>query len=300
MVQRLAAEMSDPRVVFLAHTWDDAGARQLRVFAAHPGDAYFPIILVSSGHAVFTGPSSPYTTYRALIEADLARQASGELAAWWRREGSDVVVWATLRNAGAVSLSAAANAAALTAMVYEPIYEFPFQDPVRGTVTVSLTASVAPGSTALLQARVVSPAVADWSQAGVVALVDYRPAGTTGAYDVVQAARAVPAGLEVAPAEIAVVLVPGASSPVERSLALSGPSVLTWTATTDAPWLEIDPATGTLPAAPVVRVRADRLPAGSVAATVTLVASGAGMSFTQTVPVRVSSARLVRRHLSRR
>ena len=292
--------MSGPRVVFLAHTWDDAGARQLRAWAAHPGDAYFPIILVSSGHAVFTGPTSPYSTYRSMIESDLARPASGELEAWWQRQGSDVVVWATLRNAGAVSLSTAANVAALTAMVYEPIYEFPFQDPVRGTVTVSLTAPVDPGATAQLQARVAAPAVADWSRAAVVALVDYRPAATTGAYDVVQAARAVPAGLDVAPTEIAVVVVPGASAPVERSLALSGPSVLTWTASADASWLEIDPAAGTLPAAPVVRVRPDRLPAGSVAATVTLVASGAGMSFAHSVPVRVSTARLLRRHLSRR
>jgi hypothetical protein len=300
VVQRLAAEMSGPRVVFLAHTWDDAGARQLRFYAAHSPDAYFPIILVSSGHAVFTGPTSPYATYRSMIEADLARPATGELEAWWRRDGSDVVVWATLRNAGSVALSEGSNGAALTAMVFEPIYEFPFQDPVRGTVTVSLTASVDPGETAQLQARVVSPTVADWSRAAVVALVDYRPAGTPGAYDVVQAARAVPAGLDVAPAEIAVVVVPGASAPVERSLALSGPSVLTWTATTDASWLEIDPATGTLPAAPVVRVRPDRLPSARAAANVTIVASGAGMSFTQTVPVRASTARPVRRHLSRR
>jgi Viral BACON domain len=300
VVQRLAAEMSGPQVVFLAYTWDYAGARQLRVLAAHPGEATFPIILVSSGHAVFTGPTSPYTQYRSMIQADLTRPASGDVAAWWQRDGNDVVVWATLRNTGAATLSQTSNGAALTATVYEPIYEFPFQDPVRGTVTATLTSPVEPGATSQLQARVVAPAVVDWSRAAVVALVDYRPKGTTGAYDVVQAARAVPAGLVVTPTEVAVTVVPGARAPVERSLALSGPSVLTWTATADAPWLEIEPATGSLPAAPVVRVLADRLPAASATATVTLAASGAGMSFTQTVQVRVATARLVRRHLSRR
>jgi hypothetical protein len=300
VVQRLNADMSGPRVVLLAHTWNSAGTREQRVGAAYPYAAYFPIVFVSSGHALFTGPTSPYATYRSMIEADLARPATGELQAWWQQDGHDVVVWATLRNAGAATLSQAANGAAFTVMVYEPIYEFPFQDPVRGAVAVPLTAPLASGATAQLQARVVTPAPIHWSQAAVVALVDYRPSGTKGAYDVVQAACAVPAELYVAPAEIAVTVVPGATAPVERSLELSGPSVLTWTATTDAPWLEIDPGTGSLPAAPVVRVRTDQLPPGSAAATVTLVASGAGMSFTQTVPVRVTTARLVRRHLSRR
>jgi hypothetical protein len=277
------------------------GTREQRVGAAHPDSAYFPIILVSSGHALFTGPSSPFDTYRAMIDADLVRPASGDLEAWWRRDGSDVVVWATLHNLGTAPLSQAANSAALTAMVYEQTYEFPFQDPVRGVTAVPLAAPVAPGATAQLQARLLAPAVVDWSQANVVALVDYRPAGTTGAYDVVQAARAAPADLSVAPASITATVIPGATAPVERSLALSGPPVLTWTATTDAPWLEVEPAAGTLPAATVVRVRTDQLPSGGVAtATVTLVASGAGMSFTQTVPVGVNTARLVRRHLSRR
>ena len=293
--------MSGPQVVLVAHTWDNAGTREQRVYAAHPDAAYFPIILVSSGHAVFTGPTSPYDSYRAMIAADLARPASGELEAWWRRDGDDVVVWATLRNLGTAALSQAANSAALTAMVYERTYEFPFQNPVRGVTAVPLTAAVAPGATAQLQARVVAPAVSNWSQADVVALVDDRPAGSTGAYDVVQAARVAPAGLDATPAEIEVVVIPGASAPAERSLALSGPPVLTWTATTDAPWLEIEPATGALPAAPVVRVHTDQLPPGGVATgTVTVVGSGAGMSFTQTVPVGVNTARLVRRHLSHR
>jgi hypothetical protein len=300
VVQQLNADMSGPRVVLLAHTWDSSGTREQRFDAAYPYSAYFPIVMVSSGHAVFTGPTSPYATYRSMIEADLARPASGELEAWWRRDGNDVVVWATLRNAGSATLSQTANGAALTAMVYEPIYEFPFQDPVRGATAVPLTAPVAPGTTTQLQARVVSPAVTDWSRAAVVALVDYRPAGKTGAYDVVQAARASPADVAVLPAEIVLAVVPGSTVPVERSLALSGPSVLTWTATADAPWLEIDPASGTLPAAPVIRVYPDRLPSANPAATVTVVATGGGMSFTQSVPVRVVPARRVRRHFSHR
>jgi hypothetical protein len=298
VVQRLAGEMSGPRVVFLGYTWADAGARQLRVLAAHPGDAYFPIVLVSSGHGVFTGPTAPYADYRSMIEADLTRPATGELAAWWRRDGSDVVVWATLRNTGPVALSQEANLAALSAMVYEPTYESPFQDPVRGTVTVTLTSEVAPGATAQLQARVPAPAVVNWGAAGVIALVDYRPAGRGGAYDAVQATRAAPAALTVLPAEISFAVVPGSTAPIGRALTLSGPSVLTWTATADAPWLEVDPASGTLPAAPVVRVNPDQLPSGSAAATVTVEANGAGMAFTESVPVRVVPARRVRRHLS--
>ncbi len=300
MVRRLAAELSGPRVVLLAHTWGSAGTREQRVLTAHPDSAYFPIVMASSGHALFTGPSSPYDTYRGMIESDLARTAGGELAAWWRRDGNDVAVWATLRNAGAATLSLAANSAAFTARIYEQTYESPFQDPVRGATAVPLTAPVAPGATAQLQARLLAPAVADWSRAAVVALVDCRSAVTKGPYDVVQAARAAPAGLYAAPTEVAVVVARGASAPVERSLALSGPPVLAWTVTTGAPWLEVEPAAGTLPAGPVVRVRSDRLPAGHAEAIVTLVASGAGMSFTQTVPVRVDIARPVRRHLSPR
>ncbi len=298
MVQRLAAEMSGPSVVFLSHTWDGSGTREQRVFAANPPSPYFPIVLVSSGHAVFSGPTSPYATYRSMVEADLARPASGELEAWWERDGDDVVVWATLRNAGGVTLSQAANGAAFTAMVYEPIYEFPFQDPVRGVAAVPLSVPVDPGSTAQFEARVVGPPVSDWSNAAVVALVDYQPAGTTGPYDVVQAARAAPARLEVQPADVLFIVPPGATAPAERPLALSGPPVLAWTATTDAPWLEVDPATGTLPAAPVVRLLTDRLPGGNVDATVTVEANGAGMSFSEAVPVRIVTGRPIRRHIA--
>jgi hypothetical protein len=288
--------MSGPRVVLLAHTWDPYGTREQRVIAADPPLYYYPIILVSSGHAGFQGPDSPYLVLRSMINADLARPASGELSAWWRRDGNDVVVWGTLRNAGSVILAAGANGAAFTAMVYEPIYKSPFQNPVRGAVAVPLIPAVVPGGTAQLEVRVVRPAVADWPRVAVVALVDYRPAGTSGPYDVVQAARAEPAGLVVLPTQLTVAVVPGVAAPVERSLALSGPPVLTWTAATVAPWLEVDPATGTLPAAPVVRVHPDRLPPVGAATTVTLVANGAGMSFTQAVSVRVVPGRRVRRH----
>jgi hypothetical protein len=300
VVQRLASEMSGPQVVFLAYKWADADDREVRISAAHPDDADFPIVLVSSGHKVSTGLRAPYVTYRTMIESDLTRPATGELHAWWWRDDTDVVVWATLRNTGTVPLSRWANLATFNAMVYEPIYEFPFQDPVRGMGAVALPSPVEPGATAQLQTRVVAPAVADWTRAAVVALVDYRPAGTTGPYDVVQAARALPAGLAVLPTEIVFVAVPGDSAPLERTFSLSGPSVLTWTATADAPWLEIDPADGALPATAVVRVHPDQLPSASAAATVTVVADGAGMSFTQAVPVRVVSARRVRRHLLRR
>jgi hypothetical protein len=291
--------MSGPRVVLLAHVWNSAGTREQRFDAAYPYSAYFPVVFVSSGHAVFTGPTSPYAQYRSMIEADLARPATGELESWWQRDGNDVVVWATLRNAGTKTLSQAANDATFTAMVYEPIYEFPFQDPVRGATAVPLNTPVAPGASAQVQARVAAPAVADWSHAAVVALVDYRPAGATGAYDVVQAARAVPAGVVVLPSDIVFAVVPGATAPLERLLQLDGPAGLAWTATADAAWLEIDPASGTLPAAPVIRVYPDRLPSASATATVSIVANGSGMSFTQSVPVRVVTGRRMRRHLPR-
>ena len=114
-------------------------------------------------------------------------------------------------------------------------------------------------------------------------MVEDRPR-RNGPYDMLQAAEALPAALTASPATLMLNAIR-----CEAAVALDGPHVLSWSASSDAPWLELSPRSGTVPGALVLRLDTGQLPAPAGEATVTVTATGDGMSFAETVTVRVGN-----------
>jgi hypothetical protein len=73
------------------------------------------------------------------------------------------------------------------AIVYEETHVADTDRFVRAVVSTAIT-SLAPGDTATFTLEVSLPG-ANWSRLHSVVLADYRPAGATGPYDMLQAAQ---------------------------------------------------------------------------------------------------------------
>jgi hypothetical protein len=124
----------------------------------------------------------------------------------------------------------------------------------------------------------------DWDRMAAVVAVEDRLGGGEG-YDMLQAAEALPAGLTASPSNVE----------MDRrgngaKIALSGPHVLSWSATSDVSWIEVMPASGDLPATVTVASDPGSGPLPGAEGTVTFSAAGDGMDFTKTVTVTVGAA----------
>jgi hypothetical protein len=72
-------------------------------------------------------------------------------------------------------------------------------------------------------------------------------------------------------------------------LVLEGPHVLSWTASSDVPWIEVTPDGGKVPETVNVTVHDDLRPPLETEGTVTFSATGDGMSFETVVDVSVGA-----------
>ena len=147
----------------------------------------------------------------------------------------------------------------------------------------TLKTDLAAGETATTVIKAPAWTVADWNRVAGLIMVDDYPDGL-GRYDMLQAAEAVPASLTVAPEEM--LLTP--MSPTAE-LTLEGPHVIEWTATTDVPWLEVNPVAGTLPSTLTVILRDELRHPMDTSATVSIDAAGDSMAFQAHVEVNVGA-----------
>ncbi len=104
-----------------------------------------------------------------------------------------------------------------------------------------------------------------------------------------QAVVAIPAELEVAPNP----LILSHATPTAE-LVLSGPHVLSWTASTDQAWELVSPSSGVLPASPTVTLDIENMPASDQSAQVLFEASGDVLNRAVTVTLSAQGFR----HLS--
>ena len=116
-------------------------------------------------------------------------------------------------------------------------------------------------------------------------LADYQPAGT-GAYDMLQAAVALPAAFDATPDTYSFLV--DAAAPADQSFPVqfNGPDWLTWSATTDVPWLDVTPASGSVAAPPTVSVKAGMLGAGWQEGHVNFTTTGGGPVLSDQILVR--------------
>jgi uncharacterized repeat protein (TIGR01451 family) len=265
VVDQLANEYAttDQPVVFLEQNVDrPLGNRIGQWWAAHGGGSVsLPLVMIDSGQQFSNGylGSSAHDTYKAMIDAELARPPQAELTASSQRISDRIHFDIELTNLSSVTLSSA-NGAAVHAIVYEehtpvdPTMDHITQRIVRAVVSTNLTTPLVPGATTTLAVETGELGnVVDWSKVHALVLADYRPAGSA-AYDMLQAASADgQASLQVTQSASAEVIQPGASLTYTLRMVNTGTialhalvtdtlpahvtptGILTWTPTITAP-----------------------------------------------------------------
>ncbi len=270
----------DGEAVLLEYNFDvfRYGGRADRFWATGTTANYLPLVMVGSGYRTSSGQVDYQTEYSGMIDDELARSPRAEVTAYWRRSADTVRTYVEVRNSRSSPLRVSEEAA-VWVIVYEKAPIGVSNTWVRSTMRRPLSTDLAPGETLTTTIGVPGSSIADWDRVACVVLIEDRPGGQ-GRYDMLQAAEGAPAALSVEPAELVVT----PTSPSAEFL-LEGPHVLEWTATVDVPWLEIEPASGTLPNRPVVRLKPELRRPWENSATISIYADGDSMSFQTSVDV---------------
>ena len=151
-----------------------------------PGDVYLPLVMVDSGDQVSNGDVDFDDVYSDLIDTSMARPAAARMAVEATRVGDVLHFEILLKNTSGTTLSAA-NAADLTALVYlEPTDPNDLPAVLRSNSMPIPT--LTDGATAHF---VLEVGVVGLSQSRIrwVVIADYRPAGLSGKYDMLQAVQ---------------------------------------------------------------------------------------------------------------
>lgn len=282
------------------------GARQARWWTAYgsSGTVYLPLVMVDSGHQLSSGSQTFATVYKRLVDTELPRPPEARITAFARRLDNAMRVYATVTNLGTAALSSSANSATVHALVWEDKKVGVTSRIVRAAPYLAITAPLAAGATESFVIATGSLSNVDWAKLHTAVVVDYRPGGSTGPYDMLQAAVAEPPAISAQPSSLVLREVPTDPAAAQATVALSGPHVIDWTASTEAAWLEVSPASGALPEQVTVALLPDRMPAGPQEATVVFVGtSNDGLQLSCEVKVdaeRHASPKPLRQRLTRR
>jgi hypothetical protein len=267
------------RAVLLEYDYDDfLYGRQDRFWATGASAMYLPLVMVGSGYRTSSGPVSYESVYRSMINAELARPPRAEVSAFWRRSGNTMRAYVEVLNLGETDLEIDQEAA-IWLIAFENASIGVSTTWVRSSAQQSLPFDLAPGESATAVIDTPPMSGVDWSKmTGLVMIEDQT--GSCGCYDMAQAAEALPAGLTAVPDNLIL-----SSSASSAEVVLTGPYVLSWTASSDVSWIEVTPSSGDLPANPTVTVRPELAPASGSGGVVTFSATGDGMNFSTTVSV---------------
>lgn len=108
----------------------------------------------------------------------------------------------------------------------------------------------------------------DWRNLHGVALVDYRPGGSTGPFHALQAAAVAP--LAVAPEAMTFMVDPAMPTVTAQQIRLTAPDHLTWTLACDADWVTLAATQGLATESPALSVDPAQLESGWQDAVATL------------------------------
>lgn len=287
MVKRLAGEYAGQPVVFLEYVANaSVGVRQSRFDAAWGPHGYaFPMIMLSSGHLVTQGPEDFYRKYKAMVEAELARPAAVELEAWQQRIGTVMRVWVNLHNTAAFGLDAS-NQGTVWAIMWDQGTTGVTGMYVRAAKKVAVSSGIPPGGHAGFTFDLAMPTGIDPSKLRTIVLAEYRPGGSVGPFDMLQAVRPVAPSLTLSPASLHLPLPRGTGVAEVR---LAGPPGLEWSAVSHVPWLEVTPAQGSLATPARVQVLLSHLQPGAQQGGITFSATSSnGLSLAAELPVTVT------------
>jgi hypothetical protein len=286
--------------VFIEHNVDAAASnRYTRWWAAYGGggSVTLPLVMADSGHQVSNGYEDFETVYAAMVDAELARPAQAEIEAYSRRIGDKLRFYIELTNLSGVALSGS-NWAAIHAVVYEDAQVSCTDRYVRAAPWEYVSPGLAHGASMTLTLETADLSGVVWDNLHSVVMVDYRPGGSSGPYDMLQAAYAQPVTITVTPDPLTFLVDPSDPPNPYRAVTLQGPYNLSWSATPGQAWLGISPASGAIGTSPVVSVASGLLSAGWQQGYITYTgSSGDGISVTGRGVVQVYYGQLERVYL---
>jgi len=184
----LAAEYADAPVLFLEGTADVSHERLHRWLDSHGGWAGYPAAMVDSGQQTVGGRVDYAARYREMVQTSMAREPGAEVSVTCGRDGDAVAATVAVRNTSGAPLSSE-NDATVHLLVYEHARQLWTGRTIRGVANASIAGSLGSGATQVFALRIDDLAPDDWAQVRAVALVDYRPDGDVGRYDMLQAAQ---------------------------------------------------------------------------------------------------------------
>lgn len=274
------------RAVLLEYDFDGfPSGRQDRFWATGASAMFLPLVMVGSGYRTSSGSVNYEPVYRAMIDDELARPARAAASAFWQRNGSAMRAYVEVLNLGDTDLEID-HEAAIWLIAYEKAAIGVSMTWVRSTRQRYLPFDLAPGESATTIIDSPPMAGVNWNNMAGLVVIEDRPAGGGGAYDMLQAAEALTAGLTASP-DVLELSGPGSTAEV----VLSGPHVLSWTATAESPWIEVTPSSGGLPAVVTVAIRSRLRPPVETEGRVRFSASGDGMAFEALADVTVRGPR---------
>jgi hypothetical protein len=271
------------RAVLLKYDYDSfLYGRQNRFWASAGSADYLPLVMVGSGYRTSSGAVDYEAVYRSMINDELARPPRAAATAYWRRVGDAMRVYVEVRNLGATDLELDRDAA-IWLIIYENASTGGGSTWVKAAGQRYLPFDLAPGETATMIIDTPAMSGVEWSRIAGLVLVEDRP-DPAGAYDMVQAAEALPADLSATPDH----LVMSPYRPVAE-VVLTGPHVLSFSASSDVGWIEVTPSSGTVPTTVILTLRPELRPPSATQGSVSFAATGDGMAFSATVSVVVGA-----------
>jgi len=197
-----------------------------------------------------------------MVDNALARPAQAEIQAYWWRTGNKIGFYVQVENLSAATLSYS-NDARVHAIVYEDA-RVKVTNRFARAVAYSHISNLAPSATATFNLETSDLAGVNWDNLHFIVLVDYRPSGSVGAYDMLQAAIALPvtAPFAAQPDSLTFMVDPTDLTTPPVTVNFQGPSFVNWTATSVPPWLTLTPSTGSITTQPTITVIKNNLSPG--------------------------------------
>lgn len=219
--------------------------------------------MVDSGNQISNGYVDFYNVYKAMVDAALARPAQAEIQAHWWRTGDKVGFYVQVKNLSTVTLSSGANSATVHAIVYEDARVKVTNRFARAAVKADIS-NLTPNATATFTLETSDLSDVNWDNLHYIVLVDYRPSGSIGAYDMLQAAVALPidAPFTAQPDSLTFMVDPSDVSIPPALVNFQGPGFVNWAAITSAPWLTTTPSNGPITTRPTISVIKNDLSTG--------------------------------------
>ncbi len=144
--------------------------------------------MADSGRRISTGYVDFYSVYKAMVDAELSRAPDAEIEAVSTRTGGALRLSGWITNRSGVTLSSARNGATVHGIVYEDVSGGSTGRIVRAAVSQPLSSDLPNGDSTGFLMETPDLTGVNWQNVHSVVMVDYRPGGSSGAYDMLQAA----------------------------------------------------------------------------------------------------------------